>query len=296
MRTNTTRSAFTLVEILVVVALVAVLAGISISIGASMADSGRTRATEGILQALDQTLDRYVNQTGSVPPALVPITLSQAFNENGLSGFSAGDTIYLPAIDGSALLDNNEEETYQVNTIGLFLASIADAIDVDADLSQIDSKFVKRYNNPDDRQPELLTIFDAWGNPIRYVHPKFDGIIEDSTSQADRRMLGEPGDPIDISDVNTGFFTIATLPVSITDITIPIVRRNKITNADKEEARSNAMPGDEPNPFKQFVWIDSDGGTCPGQRPYFYSAGPDGDPSTTEDNIYTTQPIFTDPL
>ena len=29
---------------------------------------------------------------------------------------------------------------------------------------------------------------------------------------------------------------------------------------------------------------DSDGGVCPGGQPYFYSAGPDGDPSTVEDN------------
>lgn len=294
MRTPHQRRAFTLVEMVVVVALVAVLAGISIAIGASMADSGRTRATEGVIQALDQTLDRYVNQTGSVPAALVPITLNQSFNENGLSGFSAGDTIYLPAIDGVALLDADEAETHQVNSIGLFLASVSDVIDIDSELSQIDSKFIKRYNKPDDRQPELLTIFDAWGNPIRYVHPKFDGIIEDSTGPGDRRMLGEPGDPIDISDTNTGYFTFATLPQDLTDITIPIVRRNKITNLDKEEARANSA-GNTPTPLNHFVWIDSDGGTCPGQRPYFYSSGPDGDPSTTEDNIYTTQPIFTDP-
>ncbi len=294
MRTHTHRRAFTLVELLVVIALVAVLAGISIAIGASMADAGRTRATEGVIQALDQTLERYINQTNAVPTALVPITLSQSFSENGSTSFNAGDVIYLPAIDGSALLDADEEETYPVNSIGLFLASISDVIDVDSELSQIDSKFLRRYNNPDDRQPELLTVFDAWGNPIRYVHPKFDGIIEDSTGPGDRRMLGEPGDPIDISDVNTGYFTFAALPQDLTDITIPIVRRNKITNVDKEEARANSA-GSEPNRFDQFVWIDSDGGTCPGQRPYFYSAGPDGDPSTTDDNIYTAQPIFTDP-
>jgi hypothetical protein len=34
---------------------------------------------------------------------------------------------------------------------------------------------------------------------------------------------------------------------------------------------------------------DADGGLTT-NRPYFYSAGPDGDPSTIEDNVYTVQP------
>jgi prepilin-type N-terminal cleavage/methylation domain-containing protein len=38
---------------------------------------------------------------------------------------------------------------------------------------------------------------------------------------------------------------------------------------------------------------NSDGGLCPANRPYFYSAGEDGDPSTIEDNVYTTIPTIT---
>jgi type II secretory pathway pseudopilin PulG len=37
---------------------------------------------------------------------------------------------------------------------------------------------------------------------------------------------------------------------------------------------------------------DSDGGAPQGNRPYFYSAGPDGDPSTVDDNVYVTRPRF----
>jgi hypothetical protein len=37
---------------------------------------------------------------------------------------------------------------------------------------------------------------------------------------------------------------------------------------------------------------NSDGGTSPDARPYFYSCGPDGDPSTTADNVYIVTPTF----
>lgn len=37
---------------------------------------------------------------------------------------------------------------------------------------------------------------------------------------------------------------------------------------------------------------NADEGLCPGNRPYFYSAGRDGDAGTREDNIYTTVPSF----
>jgi hypothetical protein len=38
----------------------------------------------------------------------------------------------------------------------------------------------------------------------------------------------------------------------------------------------------------------ADEGLCPGNRPYFYSAGPDGDPGTRGDNIYleTARPTY----
>jgi prepilin-type N-terminal cleavage/methylation domain-containing protein len=37
---------------------------------------------------------------------------------------------------------------------------------------------------------------------------------------------------------------------------------------------------------------DGDGGVPQANRPYFYSAGPDGDPATVEDNVYMTKPRF----
>ena len=64
------RSAFTLVELLVVIGIIGVLVAIVIGVAASVAEGGRARATEGVLRALDQSLDIYVEQRGGIPSAL----------------------------------------------------------------------------------------------------------------------------------------------------------------------------------------------------------------------------------
>jgi len=170
---------------------------------------------------------------------------------------------------------------------------------VEGVLSHVDQRFVRNYNIDDDPtdnvdedgQPSMLTVFDAWGNPIRYVHPRFDGIIEEPGST---RPLGEPGEPYE--DVVAALMPESMLPQDTSlillghaDSPFPEVRRSRIVEIDRTEARSN--------PALEFpIEADADGGVCAGPRPYFYSAGPDGDPSTIDDNIYTTIPDFVDPF
>ncbi len=287
---------FTLVELTMVVSIIALLTAITIGVGASMADSGRKRATVGVIQVLDQALDDYINTTGGIPPALVRISSEDLNSEvEGIVG--ADNDAYYPAIDGvlNEISPNDDfdapERHYQVNSVGLFLVSIARGIDVESVLNSMDSEFIRTYEVDGDLQPELLTVFDAWGNPIRYVHPKFDGVIEDSTGPGDRRALGDAGDFIDVFDTSPagpGFFTAGYLPMNLSQIPFTEVRRNKILQVDQVEALNTG--GDYP------VEADSDGGMCPTQRPYFYSCGPDGDPSTVDDNIYTIQPNFINPF
>ncbi len=280
-----------------VVSIIALLAAITIGIGASMADSGRKRATEGVLQALDQALDDYINTTGGIPPALVRIS-SENLNDEVEDIVGSDNDAFYPAIDGvlNEIIPNSDpnapERHYVVNSVGLFLASAEGGIDVESLLNTLDSRFVRLYDADGDLQPELQTVFDAWGNPIRYVHPKFDGVIEDSTGQGDRRQLGDAGDFLDVFETDaTGgglFFTRTSLPVNASQIPFREVRRNKILEIDQIEAQTTG--GDYP------VEGDSDGGICPTQRPYFYSCGPDGDPSTVDDNIYTVVPDFINPF
>ncbi len=271
--------AFTIVELVLVIALIAALAAITIGVGASMADSGRKRATEGVIQVLDQALDEYITRTGSMPTAMVRIESSD-LNAEVVGLVGAGNAAYYPAIDGRFNLiipDSDPVRNYEVNSVGLFLNSIKSGVDVDGLMKLIDSKFVKNFDVPGDLQPGMLTVFDAWGNPIRYVHPKFDGIIENG-----RRAAEDSGQFLDVININTGFFTAEHLPLNLTQVPILEVRRNKILASDRVNVPE--------------IETDSDGGVCVGQRPYFYSAGPDGDPATIEDNVYTTKPQFVDPL
>ena len=124
-------------------------------------------------------------------------------------------------------------------------------------LKGIDPKLIK--SRPKDNfTPALRTIVDAWQRPIRYVHPKFDGLFHPT------------GDP-------AGFMTLSDAAV----LGPPPQGRIYATDGVR---RNNAAAGGEP--------ADSDGGLCVGNHPYFYSAGPDGDPSTIEDNVYSVKPQF----
>ncbi len=298
-QTSSPRRGFSLIEILVVVAVLTILVAITLTVGSSMLDAGKKNATEGVLRLLDQSLADYIDTTGSIPPALVKIESGSLNTEvRGIVG--ADNPAFYPAVDGriDVVIPNDDPTApvrhYEINSVGLYLYSIRSALDPQSIVSHLDSKLARNYDLQDDLQPELLTVFDAWGNPIRYVHPTFDGIIENN-----RRAAGEAGDFLAVFDTDpntgTGFFTRAFLPVDL--VTIPfinaegdqIIRRNKILTYDQEFAYDDGSL-DYP------VETDSDGGVCPNQRPYFYSAGPDGDPSTVEDNIYTVLPEFLSPL
>ncbi len=288
--------AFSLIEMLVVVAIIGLLFTLAMSIGSAMADSGKKQATLGTLQLLDQTLVDYIDATGSIPPAIVQIDQTK-LNQEVTDLIGSNTDAFYPVFDGRIdidIPDTNPQAHVMVNSIGLYLESISKATDMQGLVNHLNNKLIRPYDLPNDLQPELLTVFDAWGNPIRFVHPKFDGIIENN-----HRTLGDPGDFVAIFDTDQnngpGYFTREFLPVDLTTIpfitseTQTIARRNKITLIDQERVRVD-------NPANYPLETDSDGGTCPNQRPYFYSAGPDGNPATTEDNIYTIRPTFLDPL
>ncbi|MCA9304267.1 MAG: type II secretion system protein [Phycisphaerales bacterium] len=282
------RRAFTLIELLVVIGVIGLLAAISLGVGARMVATGKTRATEGVLQALDQTLSVYIDSKGEIPPALVAVRNEDLPRSIG-NLVGSGNAGYYPAFDGTT--DSGE---MLVNSVGYFLYAAQDVPSVQDVLAGIDPKFIRQYTPSRQaggsnggvgpgaslaEQPQLLTVFDAWGNPIRFVHPKFDGIIEKT-----RRTEGDDGQSINIAAHQNGYFDqgfLQSLRVNRAFI-VSNVRRNKMT---PEERRA------DPD-----LVADSDGGTCPGPRPYFYSCGPDGDPSTTDDNVYTTIPSFLEPF
>ncbi len=279
---------FTLIELLVVVAIVGVLVAITTMVGSAVINTGKKQATLGVIQTLDEALAAYIDQIGDNPPALVEIPLAKL--PQSIQGATGNESAFYPAVDGRAREGTSGDLT-EVNSVSLFIESASSVAQVQTTLTGINSKFIKNYSADETIQPFLLTVFDAWDNPIRYVHPKFDGIIE-----RERRALASAGEPVNIVNPNKPYFVAGALPLNATQrVRMKFIRRNRLVRADYGD-QAPPPGGTIPQGLDEFDFLpDSDGGLTSGNRPYFYSAGPDGNPSTIEDNIYSNTPQFVDP-
>ncbi len=287
------RSAFSLVELMVVIAIIAILVGITTMVGTAVVNTGKKHATKGVIQSLDQVLAAYIDAKGDNPPPLVEIPYADLPTaiQNAMPSFGGQNlSAFYPAIDGRAR-ELTSDELNLVNSVALFIQSASVVPEAQEIISGIDPEFAQNYSADEEVQPFLLTVFDAWGNPIRYVHPKFDGIIE-----AEPRNLGDAGRPVNIVNPNKPFFTLGALPTNpATRVRMKFVRRNRLIDADYGLG-GPTQGGVNQQQLSDFDLLpDSDGGLTIGNRPYFYSAGPDGDPSTLEDNIYSITPQYQEP-
>ena len=290
------RHAFTLLELLIVVGIVAALVAVTTLVGTAVINQGKNRATLGVIQTLDEALAAYIDKQGENPPALVPVPVGQLPDPiaNQMPSYDGTPLPALyPALDGRAREDNaGDMET--LNSVGLFIESakaVPEAIEV---INSINPRLLRLYTPNDELQPVLLTAFDAWDNPIRYVHPKFDGIIE-----REQRSRGDAGEPVHYENPAKGFFTAGALPPTNQRIRLRmnVIRRNRLVDADfGDGGLSGGGGGLNQQSLSDFELIpDSDGGLTSGNRPYFYSAGPDGNPATIEDNIYFSPVQHADP-
>jgi prepilin-type N-terminal cleavage/methylation domain-containing protein len=288
-RTIPTRHAFTLLELLIVVAIIAGLAAITTLVGSAVLDSGKKRATLGVLQSLDQALAAYKDEKNDNPPALVAIPYERMVVAP--NGISSGETAYYPAIDGRGR-ENTSDQLYPVNSVALFIESARSVTQTQDIIGAINPRFVRNYSPDETYFPQLVTVFDAWDNPIRYVHPKFDGIHErEPRSQADA------GEPVNIVNPRKPYFVAGALPVDAANVVrMKFVRRNRLVDADFGDDGLSGGGGLDLGGISDFELVpDSDGGITAGNRPYFYSAGPDGNPATLEDNIYIAPVQHADP-
>ncbi len=260
---RTIRSAFTLIELLIVIAIIALLVGISVVVGTKVVGSGKQKATEQVLRSLDAALTAYIAEKGSNPPAFVADPRG-----NDAAAPASLKANLIPIVDGINMTGGTPGTT--INSVGLFMLQAKASAGASAALSQIasTSKFYKETSpdgtNTDEKlQPTLPTILDGWGNPIRFVHPAFKGVITDKTYAGSNPAAGVDVEKVIGKAAGGKKYGIAT------------IRRG---------AQSAAATGG--------LLQDADCGVPKGDRPYFYSAGADSDPSTTDDNVYVTQPTF----
>ena len=288
---------FTLIELLVVIAIIGILITIVTTVGASALAGGRGRQTQDTVRILDAAVTTYVNDVGTVPPAFVAAfapTIAPAFEGEDYAAYpladavdlSGGDELNRTRINSVGLFMQSLEEVGLTDTVGSVSAEILTRWDGDADLADESGTIA----TGDGRQPELRTVLDAWGRPLRFVHPAWDGPVTAEDNLGNPRTLGNPGTGVrpitgDPLDAGTDFWLASNRapsgydPTVATDFPIETIRRNFLTDADRA-SWSGAGP----------AIGDSDGGYTVGNMPYIYSAGAGGDPSNLDDNIYTTEP------
>ncbi len=291
--------AFTLIELLVVIAIIGILITIVITIGASTVSGGKARQTRDAIRVVDTAVTTYLNDVGNVPPAFVAAfapAISPAFEGDDYAAYPLAD-----AVD----LSNGEQERTRINSMGLFMRALDD-VGLGDTLASVTPSLLTRWDGDADRvaedagpiqtpgtQPELRTILDGWGRPLRFVHPSWDGLVTQEDNLGNPRPVGAPGTPVEPIWTSGGTPPVGAVnywldatrapvgynPAVAADFPIRAIRRNFLTDADRENW-SGAGP----------AIGDSDGGYVIGGVPYIYSAGEDGDPSTIEGNVYTTEP------
>ncbi|MFO0830787.1 MAG: type II secretion system protein [Phycisphaerales bacterium] len=276
------RRAFTLIELLVVIAIIGVLAALVLGVGQAVVGSAKKQATQDTLAVLDSALAAYMDETDGLPPAFV-------LDDESVT--NPAQQKYWPMSDVRNLDFNTpgnvagiRQGAQMVNATGLFYREAEKLPRVKAILDKIPSQYVVRKDvdsagNPNtaNSQQTLVTISDAWGRPIRFVHPAFDGVLQKNNASTGLDLSTSPPE----MRVNP--------QVAQKSIAQNIRRNDLFTVAPASVTLAEQV-------------ADSDGGRCTGNRPYFYSAGEDGQVGWSDatagavnynaDNLYSQKPVL----
>jgi len=289
---------FTLIEMLVVVGIIITLIALMLVVGRAVGRSAREGSTASTMQAIDLILNDLIQTRGSIPAPVVPDP--RDFDE-------------LLVVADATNLDGPVPAT--INSGGLLLLQarreglVSDKIPgISGDLISLFSPYQIRDADSASVVPELPTPLDAWGRPIRYVHPQLDGLLQggipDQPDATGSAAGIDADDPLLLGDAPDG------KSYAYTEI-----RRNGIVGVglllgDAPDGKSYAYTEIRRNGIVGVggeALLDADGGQAPKQRPYLYSAGADGlvgrviDGSGNvvedfnADNVYLAAPDFSDP-
>jgi prepilin-type N-terminal cleavage/methylation domain-containing protein len=136
-----------------------------------------------------------------------------------------------------------------MNSVCEFMYQASLVPDAKGVLDSLPQKYVQLRDIDGPGPHPRLTALDGWNRPIRYVHPAFQGdILGDISTPNPTSTQPRPTDQV---------VGPATAPQTYA---MTSIRRNHTV--------ANGTVGT--------LAPDSDGGTCPSPRPYFYSAGQDG--------------------
>ncbi len=136
-------SGFTLIEILIVIAILGILMGVLATQFLPFLVRGKEYETRAILQQIRTSIDLYEHEQGDFPPSDFTKLDSSSPNSINLGAESLAVSLFSPDFPS-----NRPDEKWLVNT--------------DADQSE---KIMTELGSR-----ELFEVADAWGNPIAYIH------------------------------------------------------------------------------------------------------------------------------
>lgn len=275
------RHAFTLIELLVVIGIIAVLAGLLVTVGGQVVQGGKKTLTSDTLKVLDTAMNSWMQQKGRpLPPGV------EYYHGAAVSG-SIAPSQRVAFADGYGL--DGSGAAVLIPTVSWFVKLVDEVEACDSaatEIKAINSKLVSFENVEPAYRPGLLAsqswqdfgkvpgrmtvIKDAWGNPLRLVHPAIDGNFGSIPLTATSGFVQLGG--------NNGVMTTAAASTSQVSYYPIMVNRYCTTDKDRQD-----HPG-----IKGY----GDGGKCIEGRPYFYSIGADADPSQRSDNVYLNSPRF----
>ena len=195
---------FSLVELISVFLIIAVLIALSIGVGRSVLQSRGERATQNVLQVLDQTLSTYIAVKNAKPPEFYTDRAGKKF----------------PLVDArttAGSLGPSGADGGLVPSLALAILVMQDVPECKVLLNQIPPEFIRRgkltvagndvqvtgdATAPGTGDNSVIFVVDAWGQPIRFVHPAFHG-----------RFPVEGGSPeaIDVAGTPTNFTRLSTV-------------------------------------------------------------------------------------
>lgn len=147
---NNPRRAFTLLELLIVIVVIAIVASILFLAGSGLVRRGQARATENTLITLDRVLDVYMIERGAVPP----------YNPDNYIG-TPGDN---NALSSGANIPGNHPARPDA---AVFLNQAIGYAEVDTLIESIPIEFVRSRleRNGDPVGVEAPSVVDAWAEP-----------------------------------------------------------------------------------------------------------------------------------
>ena len=263
----TPRKAFTIIELLIVVGIIALLVSVSLMVGHRVVEGGKDRVTQDIIRVLDSSVLAYEAAKSQMPPNKYVIR-----DKDGKVQYD------FPIVD--ARLDSAQADRLKdlpIQSVARYTAMLAEVPSAQAVIASISPIKVREVDVAVDtatgasfdvvvdgkkRPIKGQEILDGWGNPIRAVCPGYDGGYGkyfDKSSIKSRNSL------------NVDYW-VAGSKQSV------LCRRSYRPFSPASAAGQNIGDADE--------------GLCPSGRMYFYSAGGDRDPGKRDDNVYANVPQF----